>query len=348
MPSQVISGFIIQNLGVPATFGFCAIWYAVLSPVIYFLVLETSYSRRLPDQQPHAEGQDEQDVTVVIEDKAEEGKARAAVRYQGDESIGFGEVIPAREPYQKRLRLFHGRFSKDSFWKGVVKPIPLMCYPAVLYATIVNGFHFAGLITMALLSVNIFSAAPYNLKPSQIGLTNIPHLVVSFVFGPLSGLLADWIARVFARHNRGIFEPEFRLTLMLIAIPVSTVAFVGFGEAVAEQRKLVWILFYSALQAVSVPFASQAALTYVMDCHPQDSNQAFVTVNFAKTVLIFVATSKVSGWYESRGPRSVFNTLAILNLAISMLTIPAYLYGKRFRSMVSTIDLRSRFLMLID
>jgi len=64
-------------------------------------------------------------------------------------------------------------------------------------------------------------------------------------------------------------------------------------------------------------------------------NQALVTIMFTKAVALLVVTSKVAGWYKAVGPGSVMNTCAGINLGISVLTIPAYMYGKRFRSLVA-------------
>lgn len=64
-------------------------------------------------------------------------------------------------------------------------------------------------------------------------------------------------------------------------------------------------------------------------------NQALVTIMFSKAVALLVVSSKVAGWYHAVGARSVMNTCAGVNLVISALTIPAYIYGKRFRSIVS-------------
>jgi hypothetical protein len=55
------------------------------------------------------------------------------------EEIDFDEPIPQKESYRSRLRIFRGRVSDKPFWKGVLKPIPLICYPAILYSTIVHG-----------------------------------------------------------------------------------------------------------------------------------------------------------------------------------------------------------------
>ena len=67
----------------------------------------------------------------------------------------------------------------------------------------------------------------------------------------------------------------------------------------------------------------------------QDANQAFVTIFFMKAVFIFISTTFINGWYFRVGPSVVFNSFAGMNLAVSALTIPAYIFGKRFRSLVS-------------
>jgi hypothetical protein len=66
-------------------------------------------------------------------------------------------------------------------------------------------------------------------------------------------------------------------------------------------------------------------------------NQALVTIMFTKAVALLVVSSKIVGWYHAVGVRSVMNTCAGINLGISVLTIPAYIYGKRFRSTVSVL-----------
>lgn len=241
------------------------------------------------------------------------------------------------ETYVQKLRLFRGRLSGDSFWKGAYKPIPLIAYPAVLFSTVVYGSYFTWLLTISVLSVTAFSSPPYNLGPAQIGLTNLPLLIVGLIGSPLSGWMADAVVKSMARRNNGVFEPEFRLTLMLIATPLATAGFLGFGISVQNGAPLVWPILFMSLHSLSVPFASQASLTYVIDCHAKDANQAFVTINFTKAVFTFLATTYANGLYAKMGPRGVFDAITVVNLAICSLTIPAYVFGKRFRGIVSVV-----------
>lgn len=307
---QTISGAIIQNLSFESTFGISAVIYIPIMLGLYFVVVETTYNG------PRNPG-----PKITLEEKG-----------------SFFEIDTSeKESYRDRLRLFRGRLSTESFWKGVWKPIPLIAYPAVLFSTVVYGTYFTFLLAISVLAVTALSLSPYNLNPAQIGLTNIPLLLVGFIGSPLSGWLADRAATFLARRNNGVFEPEFRLVLMLVAVPFATIGFIGFGYSLHNAASVAQVVAFFSIYSFSVPFASQAALTYVIDCHPKDANQAFVTINFTKAVFTFLVTTYANGWMMEVGPRTVFNTLAGVNLGVCALTVPAYVFGKRFRSMVSGV-----------
>jgi hypothetical protein len=307
---QTISGAIIQNLGFEATFGITAIMYVLIMAGLYFVVVETTYN----------------------------GPRNVDAKIQVQEKGSFFEVDTSeRETYHDQLRLFRGRLSPASFWKGVWKPVPLIAYPAVLFSTVVYGTYFTFLLTISVLAVTALSLPPYNLNPAQIGLTNLPLLLVGLIASPISGWMADSAAKAMARRNAGVFEPEFRLVLMLVAVPFATVGFVGFGYSLHNGAALAQVLAFFSIYSFSVPFASQAALTYVIDCHPTDANQAFVTINFTKAIFTFLATTYANGWMAQVGPKTVFVVLAGVNLGVCSLTIPAYVFGKRFRSIVSAL-----------
>jgi hypothetical protein len=308
--SQTISGAIIQNVSFEATFGISALVFIPILVLMYFVVVETTYNGPRGPK-------------IEIEEKGSFW------------SVEIGE----KESYVNKLRLWRGRLSDESFWKGAWKPVPLIAYPAVLFSTIVYGSYFTWLLTISVLSVTAFSSPPYNLNPAQIGLTNLPLLVVGLIGSPLSGWMADAVAKFLAKRNNGIFEPEFRLWLMAIATPLATAGFLGFGMTVQMGMPIVWPITFMSLHSLSVPFASQASLTYVIDCHPKDANQAFVTINFTKAVFTFLATTYANGWMAKVGPKAVFDTITVINLGICALTIPAYVFGKRFRGLVSHLSI---------
>ncbi|KAK7757746.1 hypothetical protein SLS62_000124 [Diatrype stigma] len=318
---QIVSGFIIDSLGVPSAFGIAAAVYCFVLPAMYFVVVETTYTK------PRSTAP-EKSVEEILSEKA--GIERE-VWLDDEESL----AKEPKESYASQLRLFRGRLSPQSFWRGVVKPFPLIAFPAVLFSTFVYASFFCWLLMIGVLSVSIFAAPPYNLSPAQIGLTNVPLAIGALVFTPVSGWMADAVPMWMARRNGGVYEPEFRLVLMAIAVPLSTAGFIGFGVAAAKGLSLAWCLVWITMHSIAVPFASQAAISYVIDCHTQDANQAFVTINFVKALMSFAASSVSNGLLQRFGPQNLFVGIAMLNLGISLFTIPSYIYGKRLRSWVA-------------
>ncbi|PGH13366.1 hypothetical protein AJ80_06360 [Polytolypa hystricis UAMH7299] len=301
---QVISGYIIQHLGLLATFGIAAMIFCGLLPAIFFLVPETANTK---SRKPRGT---EKTIDTIENNRNEPKKS-----------------------YRKELRLFNGRISDESFWKLAIKPLPLICFPAVVFSTFIYGTFFAWLVVFAVLSTNVFASPQYGLTPSQVGLTNLPLLGVSLIGTPISGAIADWLIRFLAKRNNGIYEPEFRLFLMIPATILSTAGFLGYGLSIDRSAPLAVPLVFMSLHSLSVPFAAAASFTYVIDCHPKDANQAFVTINFVKALFTFIASMYINGWYSARGPKEIFTWITVLNLGFSVLTIPMYVYGKRFRSM---------------
>ncbi|OAX82448.1 hypothetical protein ACJ72_03195, partial [Emergomyces africanus] len=290
--SQVVSGYIIQNLNFLTPFGIEALIFCMLLPAIFFVVPETADLLSKPGQ---------------VNEKL---------------NTAHGGINASKRPYRKELKVFNGRISNKSFWALVVKPLPLVLFPAVVFSTFIYGSFLTWLVVFSVLSTNIFTSPQYGLTPSQIGLTNLPLFGVCLVGTPLAGAIADWLVCFMARRNNGIYEPEFRLLLMIPATIFSTVGFLGYGLSIDRGAPLAVPMTFMALHSLSVPFATTASFTYVIDCHPKDANQAFVTINFAKAVFIFIASMFVNGWYSARGPRQVFIWIAVLNLAFSVMTIP--------------------------
>ena len=315
---QLIASFIIQNLGFKFTFGICALIYASILPAIYFFVPETVY---FAPEKPETE---------VIFDKS---------------SLHVYEIIllEPKKTYAQKLKIFQGRISHAGFWLTAFKPIPLITFPAVIYSAFTYSFYAAGLTLIALLQDTIFSAAPYNLTSSQIGLTNLPLFAVGLVGTLTSGYCADFVVQFMTKHNNGVYEPEFRLVLMVVAASLSTVAYIGFGLSVQAGASIYIPIAFLGVQTFAVPFATSAMFTYVMDCHKVLAPQAFVTMNFVKASLSFVMSDFVNSWFQESGARSVFVTVAIMNLAVSSVSLPMYIFGKRLRSVVARSDFHQKF-----
>ncbi|KAL2065979.1 hypothetical protein VTL71DRAFT_2050 [Oculimacula yallundae] len=314
---QLIASFIIQNLGFKYTFGICGLIYAGIIPMMIFFVPETVFFAKAPK----------------------------IGQFFHKHSLNLYEIsLPERKKsYSDQLQIFQGRVSQASFWRLSFKPFPLVTFPAVIYASLTYSVYAAGLALIALLQDTMFSAAPYNLSASAIGMTNLPLFGVGLVGTLFSGYCADAVVQFMTRHNKGVYEPEFRLVLMIVAATLSTLAYVGLGYSIAAGAPL-WIpVTFLGVQTAAVPFATSSMFTYVMDCHASHAAQAFVTMNFIKALLSLAMSNFVNGWYKQAGPKSVFMIVAIANLAVSSFSLPMYFFGKRLRSKIARSSFHQKF-----
>ncbi|KAK1993109.1 major facilitator superfamily transporter [Colletotrichum falcatum] len=311
---QIVGGVVTDKLGVSAVFGLAAAVFAALILPTYFVVLETGYFKRGGDvgrQQQQEKGEDLDEVE-------------------------YAKSLPARkEPYLKRLALFRGRMTDKGFWMGSLKPLFLLTSPVILYGTLLNTLALilvSGVTTM--MSI-ILGAAPYNLSPTDIGLTGLPLLGVSLVGGPLVGWISDSSVRLMARSNgsnSGVAEPEFRLVLLVLALPVSAVGLVGLGNAIQEGQQLLWLLTWLSVIALGSGAAVQVAISYIIDYLPAHSAQAFSSANMIASLVVFAGTTPLIDWLMAAGPVVVFSSLAAAAMANLALSIPFYIFGKKIRT----------------
>lgn len=318
---QVICGFIIEDLGVPAVFGFAAIVFALLMVASYFLALESTYDRPQP--------------------KAIDYDSKADFDFEEEEDLKAPRASQVKKPYFQQLALWNGRLSNQSFWIGVVKPFGLIVFPAVAYGVLAFTVAFSFLVGVPILTSVVFAQPPYNLTPSQIGLTNLPLVAVSIIGGLFTGWFANVAGNYMARTNgsqAGVFEPEFRLVLLVISGPITTAGLIGTGIALDQALPLAWVLVWMSVFSFGTLFNVQVILTYVVDCFPEKSGQAFSTINLVSSLVIFVGSGVLITWYETVGPMVVFGSLAAASFITLVTTIPLYVFGKRMRAYMAGLE----------
>jgi hypothetical protein len=156
---------------------------AIETILIFFFCPETAY-RRANDLNL--------DLGVVYEPKA-----------LGESDHGSDE---SPWTFREQLRPWRGVESDDDIFKLIIRPLPLLLFPQVFYA-FVTGLSMAWFSVLAGASALIFGSPPYNFSVEQLGLLCIGGVVASLL-GFCAGPLNDWLCKVMARRNNGIYEPE--------------------------------------------------------------------------------------------------------------------------------------------
>jgi hypothetical protein len=226
----------VQNLGWNWTYGICACFYGTFIVLIFLFVPETVYKRD-PAYNIDLGTHDHTLETLDVQEKKPEHPEHLEMTKTG--SKVHTEVLYTgadEKPYTfwEQLRPVRGVESDENLFYIIIRPFGMLLFPQVLYGFITYGLSTSWLVVMISVLAQLFTGAPYNFSVSDVGLISIAPLVaslLSFAVGPLN----DYVVKKLARYNKGIYEPEFRLSLNIFTLILGVIGFFGFGATLQNQ-----------------------------------------------------------------------------------------------------------------
>lgn len=225
----VVSAQVFTAQGWHWVFWYMSIAEGVALVAAYFLVAETVYLRK-PGQTAATSSGDSPGP------EGEEKKADGDVT--GSYVVRADTEHPRYTPtYRDSLRIFSGSKHQSSLAKIIIRPWFHLTAPGVWLGIIVFSVSFNWLPLLGGTYAQIFSAPPYSFSVSSIGIfagiaAFIGTLIGTFSAGPFS----DWFAKAYAKRNRGVFESEFRLILLLWFAVFGAVGAFGWAFSAADNR----------------------------------------------------------------------------------------------------------------
>ena len=264
---SLISGYIIQDIGWKWTFGICAIVFGVFVILVVLFVPETAYTRA-PIQERYA------DVILRPSDIEKQGdigdKEASTIENSHIENSSSAEK---KDSYLKSLRFISGRYSDAPFWKILIRPVVIFWYPAVLWAFLIYGTTLTWIVVFSVVNASIFTLPPYNFTVSQVGLISISPFVLTIIGEVIAGPLNDYLCLVLTKKNHGIYEPEFRLVLMIPVLLLGITGFFGFGACVHYQTHWIGPVLTFGLANMAMAFANGCVFGYVIDSYEDLSEE---------------------------------------------------------------------------
>ncbi|KAK5759259.1 hypothetical protein LTS12_010582 [Elasticomyces elasticus] len=331
----IISGYIIQDLGWNWTYGICAILFGVWIPVLYFFCPETAYRR-------DAIFNTDQGTQDRAEELTETKLAKLEEKHETVENIDRVETnltfTEEKHSYAHDLKIFHGRQCDDAYWKVLVRPLMMLVFPQVLFSFFAYGLTTSWLVVVGSVLAQLFTAPPYNFSVSGVGLVSTSALIGSIIGAFTSGPIADWAVKIMARKNGGIYEPEFRLVIIIVTLILGGMSFFGFGWSLEVHDRWIGPVIFYGIQYFSVGFMNIAVYGYLTDCHRDKAPEAFAAINL-RNIYSFGMNYFVSSWIVSQGPKQVFCIVGGIHVAICLCAIPMYIFGKRCRSWTSRVKI---------
>lgn len=157
----------------------------------------------------------------------------------------------------------------------------------------------------------------------------------------VAGALADWSAKYMTRKNKGIYEPEFRLVLIIPQLVFGCCGLFLFGVTTADLFTYSWVLpvFAFGLQVGGMVIGAVAASLYIVDAHREIAIEAFTCILIFKNFFSFGLTFSAYDWLIQSSSLKVFMWVSGVQVIICLSTIPMYVLGKRNRSFFHRHDI---------
>ena len=296
--TPIVVGKITNVIGWWWTFYLVAIFSAACLPLVFFFCPETAYRRdtalnldMLHSEEPTALGK----AAGSPNDDAEAEKAASS----NGEPSGSGETSrdadangvsngvsggavdnafsakPAetrpKATFTQSLALFNGRKTDDSFWKLLLRPLPLFFQPAFLWACLIQGLMIGWTVFIGVILAQFFLSTPLWWGEVKTGYAYTAAFIGAILGFVIAGGLSDWSARYMTKKNGGIYEPEFRIVLVIPQMILGCAGLYGWGRTVdgllhSTYHYAVPLTFF-ALEVAGMVIGAVAGSLYIVDAY---------------------------------------------------------------------------------
>ncbi|GAA6027286.1 hypothetical protein JCM8097_002559 [Rhodosporidiobolus ruineniae] len=328
----IVAGAIIDNpnLGWKYCFWTIVPFFALSFVLMILLLPETAYDRAAALETDRGATAGDAAAYEATHEKDDKGSVHQLEDAESQPSTNY---LPAKTVWQE-MKPWSGYVSKESIIKIFIRPFPMLLSPAVLWGFLTYGCASLLLVLLSAINSLVFSKT-YGFTARQTGLVSISPLISSIIMSLIAGYIADWLTVFLARRNKGVFEPEMRLFLM---IPYAILVVLGYaGWAMSYRNKDHWIapvMCYALINA-GQKFLSTCSVTYIIDVHRAQTSEAQAIINFLKNLISYFIGSHVNSWVLEIGIEKMFFILAGLSAAFALSTVPMYFFGKICRSWVA-------------
>lgn len=349
--TPIITGKITRVMGWYWTMYFVGIFAAVSLPALFLMCPETAYRRAARFNTDLASGS-----TSSSEEPKNEPENVTAVsgplEYPGAKIAGI-TILPSFSPqpvgnanttlktFRQSLSLFDGTKTDDSFLTLLFRPLCLIGNPTFIWACFIQGTMIGWTIFIGVIIAAIFIGPPNFWNEAQAGYAYTGAFIGAvFGFG-ISGIMSDLSAKALTRANKGVYEPEFRLYLVIPMFITGAIGLYGFsitGSQVLSGKYSAFIpLMFFGFEVCSMVIGTVASALYVVDAYRDISIEAFTLMIIFKNFFSYILTYYAVDWVVQGGERTMI-IVSSVQMGVCALTIPMYFWGKRCRSFYARHD----------
>ncbi|KAF2454854.1 major facilitator superfamily domain-containing protein [Lineolata rhizophorae] len=337
--TPVLVGKITREMGWYWTFYFVAIFAGVMLPLVFFFVPETAFRR---DARFNTDFFDSKEAVATRNGNAEQKENGVELPSYDDATRSSAKPPPPpKATFWQMLAPFNGRKTDEKFWKLLLRPFPLFFHPAILWACLIQGALIGWTVFIGIVLAIIMLGPPLFFNEVETGYMYTGAFIGALLGFVLSGVLSDWSTNLLIRRNKGVYEPEFRMILVIPQLVFGCAGLYGFGITAANTSRYGWFWpdFFFALEVMGMVLGAVASALYIVDAHREIAVEAFTCLLVFKNIFSFGLTWSGYNWITEAGTKTVFYWISSVQVVVCMLTVLMYVFGKRNRSFFARHDI---------
>lgn len=313
-----------------------AIFMALGFVLVLFFVPETAY-RRDHSLELDLLANDSSDAIhtppVSSEEAFEEKTAQT--------TTASAPAIPPKATFAQRLMPFNGRKTDENFFKLLFRPFPLFLHPAVVWACLLQGVIIGWTVMVGVILALIFLGPPLFFNEEKAGKMYTSAFIGSIVGLLLSGVYSEVVTNFMIRRNKGKYEPEFRILLVIPTLVTAAIGLFGFGITANNITRYGWLVpeVFLAFIIISMVMGAIASAQYLLDAHRDIAVEAFTNLLIFKNMFSFILAYNAFNWIFAIRIRHLFIIFGSIEIVICFLAVPMYVYGKKNREYFHRHDL---------
>jgi len=331
--SSVITGYITANLGWKYLFHILNAFIGLQIILLFFFCPETAYLRDRRYETDELANDDLRGLSEV--EKRHEARMERKELGEGAELAQMETVantvrsVPKKKTFMQEAAVFTGSYSDENLLQLVIGPLAVFSNIAVFWVVIISGTITATYVAQAYILAQVFSFPPYNLDASGVGLLSLGPFIGGILGSIVLGMILDPTIKWLCAKNKGVYEPEYRLVIMIGAL-VTGAALMAWGYMIENGIDMYACATVHGLVLFGVIAATLASSAYALDAYRDMSNEVFLAGMLVKNFLFYAWSYFVNDWTASSGPAEVFYVFGGVAFALVLSTIPVYIFGKKY------------------
>ncbi|KAJ5584530.1 uncharacterized protein N7459_004330 [Penicillium hispanicum] len=319
--TPVISGYVISSLSWRWSYWLEVILCGILFVAVLLFFPETSFNR------------DAFQTEQMSEDAADPEKEKGGIVAVSDPAVD-----QSRSTSGSLMACILGDSSlrppaPHNLLVACVKPLAILPHPVVLWECVMWAVVFTWTILLGAVASQIFTAPPFNMSTVAVGnLTGVAPFIGSALGTAAGGWLCDVFGRILSKRNNGVYEPEFRLFVMPLAIVTMAVGTFGLGAAIQHGTPPVACGVIMAILNFAVGVGCTGIVAYTNDVCAEKAGDAFGVAMVIKSAFAFGLTFVFNDYLARTGALVFFSTFGAVTVGVMMTTLPLYVFGKRIRA----------------